>query len=574
MSKRIAAAILTAFFLFAGSGVFAQSAAALRAYVGLVNQSYHPGLVEYLEKVKARLQKKGYPESAKAVDEVLKGKGGSGFVYVDSRGANYIITNYHVVTQSYLLSITFEAVDGTRTKYEGLKLIAADEENDMALLAFPEGEKPFREGLSFGKRGAEEGETVFSAGFPGLINTQLWQFGQGIVSNAFVRIPNPEDTDKLMGPYIQHTAQVDPGNSGGPLLVAEKSAPNGYAVVGINTLSFRTRQAGNYSIPASQVENFLTQALQGASANEAALRKRLDEFVKTAQTVNPAGSPTFPALKKFISSQCTAQNTEYALEALFSRADRAFTGKVMKSFAQDPVDGMEEAVAWLIEDVLRGKAKAKALKVSLTGLTRVSPNSEEAYTVSLDTGSGQIDSVWVMEYGLWKIESFGPQVKGDKSLVAVEADPGLRSDYSALISADYIYIVDRGSAVGGTLRYKGEGSYTSLGMGYFYGGKDFRQIQMSWGITVPISFSTFAFAPFAEVNAGVIMKKNEEKLTSYDEDTTWVAGAGFQGGIRCTSSAFPGVYISAAFQYNGHSDRNSPKKPHKQLITAGLGYAF
>ena len=242
--------------------VFSQStSSSLREYVGLINQSYHPGIVSYFEKLKAEFVKRGYPDAVKAVDIFLRGDTGSGFIYSDARGNLYVLTNNHVIAQAYTLSITFERQDGFKRKYENLRVIATDEENDLALLAFAAGDKPVTRGLSFLTRAVNEGEDVYSAGFPGLGTTPIWQFGRGMVSNASVRFPKSFDDETLMGPFIQHTAQVDPGNSGGPLLIPQQSAPGGYTVVGINTLKASRRQAANFAIPINTIQTFITGAL-------------------------------------------------------------------------------------------------------------------------------------------------------------------------------------------------------------------------------------------------------------------------------------------------------------------------
>ncbi|MDR2702122.1 MAG: serine protease, partial [Spirochaetaceae bacterium] len=230
MSKRFIS--IHVFVLVFPVYVFSQQAASLRDYVGLINQTYHPGIVSFFEKIKADLAKKGETDAVKAIDIFLRGDTGSGFVYSDARGDLYIITNYHVIAQSYTLSITFERQDGFKRKSENLRIIAADEETDLALLVFAAGDKPVARGLSFFTRPVEEGQDVYSAGFPGLGITPIWQFGRGMVSNASARFPKSIYDETLMGPFIQHTAEVDPGNSGGPLLVVQQNAVTGYAVAG------------------------------------------------------------------------------------------------------------------------------------------------------------------------------------------------------------------------------------------------------------------------------------------------------------------------------------------------------
>jgi S1-C subfamily serine protease len=100
--------------------VFAQTGVpALRDHAGLINQSYHPDIVAYFEKIKANLEAKK-DRRRQAIDLFLKGVTGSGFVIADEEGTNYIVTNYHVIARASRLSITFERHDGFRKGYDNL----------------------------------------------------------------------------------------------------------------------------------------------------------------------------------------------------------------------------------------------------------------------------------------------------------------------------------------------------------------------------------------------------------------------------------------------------------------------
>jgi len=118
MKHRFLFILLILFFVFPAL-VFSQqipSAGALRDYVGLINQSYHPGIVAYFEKIKTDLEKNGQSNAVKAIDLFLKGATGSGFVIVGANKNYYVITNYHVIQQAHTLSITFERQDNFKKK--------------------------------------------------------------------------------------------------------------------------------------------------------------------------------------------------------------------------------------------------------------------------------------------------------------------------------------------------------------------------------------------------------------------------------------------------------------------------
>ena len=172
-------------FLFSVSGIFAQ----IRSYVGIVRQKYFPEHIKYLEEYRDELEGKGYSTYAKYVDSYLSGSFGSGFIYVDSDGTNYIITNRHVVSQAASVSIEFEdGESGEITKYDNLKVLLTSDDVDIAILGFDDGKKPFRKGLRISGANVSDGQEVWSAGFPGLGSEPVWQLGKGTVTNSRARI--------------------------------------------------------------------------------------------------------------------------------------------------------------------------------------------------------------------------------------------------------------------------------------------------------------------------------------------------------------------------------------------------
>lgn len=389
MNKRILCCLtLTAVFNICTFGQ-----AALRDYVGIINLSFHPNAVSYLEKVKRQSSE----AAARNIDSYIQGDTGTGFVYVAPGGKNYILTNYHVISNAHSLSIKFEKQNGQQTTYSGLTVVAADEDMDIALLEFGAGRNPFREGLSFYTRPVAEGDDVFSAGFPGLGPAMIWQFGRGMVSNASVRVPASYDSDKILGPFIQHTAQVDSGNSGGPLLIQNRGVTTGYSVVGINTLKARNRQAANYSIPVSRIQEFINTALKKESRNERSrLETKVDSFI-AGLGVNKA---VYPHIAEYLSYTCIAENTEYAFSELSKSRSRSTQDDINTALVYSPADGMSLAVAWLIENRIR--PAASAIRITTESIT---PNGS-GFTVTFKANNTTFSSEWVNNYGIWQINSF------------------------------------------------------------------------------------------------------------------------------------------------------------------------
>ncbi|MDR1211449.1 MAG: serine protease [Spirochaetaceae bacterium] len=556
---------------------FAQSAGAIRDYVGLINQTYHPDIVSYIEKFKVEFERQGNTDAIRSVDRFLKGPFGTGFVYVAPNGDNFIITNNHVIAQSYSLSVTFEKVSGEQTRYDGLSIVAADEELDIAILAFPGGERPFQNGLTISTELVDEGTDVFSAGFPSLGGNPVYQFGRGIVSNASVRIPREDNEEILMGPYIQHTAQIDAGNSGGPLLIAQAGVPAGYAVLAINTLSAYRRQAANYSIPGSTAMEYINAALDPVPVNgREALDKRLDAFIAEVNVPRAV----YKDIAKYLSYVCVAENTEYAISEIEDRrnSNRTVWNDIVEAFNDYPVNGMRLAVAWAMENSMR--TRSGIIRISLEDVREISPAE---YEVTFTVNGNTTGSRWVREYGTWRINSFGSVVSGDKSLLAEKErqrslEDALFTDYSFMVQAGYTHVFERGAAVNAAMRFGGRSSLYS--MKAVFSGSNFWQAELGWGFFVPVRLTNFAIMPLFGLGFGAMKSGSYIKSSSNIEESDIRMGVSVEAGLLFTTAKVRGLFLSAIYQHNFYTDfghRMAGAKdtyPDKNYLLFSVGYGF
>ena len=147
-------------------------------------------------------------------------------------------------------------------------VVRVDPEEDLALLKIKP-EKPVRSVcLAVGVR-AESGENVTVIGHPGLGRVTLdYTMTTGIVSNPRQVLDGVS--------YIQTSASVNPGSSGGPLFNSRGQ------VIGLVVLKGRIESAG-FAVPADRLEAFLKSCAAPASSPGKA-------------TSRPAGAPaTAPA---------------------------------------------------------------------------------------------------------------------------------------------------------------------------------------------------------------------------------------------------------------------------------------
>jgi serine protease Do len=573
MSRKL---ILCLVLIFIAGFAFGQTSA-LREYVGMISQGFHPDIITVLQKLKSELEKGGYATTARNLETFMKGDSGTGFVYVGSDGKNYILTNYHVISQAHTLTITFETMAGEKTKFSDLQIVAADEDMDIALLAFAGGQNPFKQGLSLVSRTIEEGEDVYSAGFPGAGSTMIWQLGRGIISNASVRLPQEDEDDKAIGPYIQHTAQVDAGNSGGPLLIQMQGVPTGYAVAGINTLSIRRRQAANYSIPVARVRSFLDASLKPPAADQRPiLEERVNTFIKGLS----APKAVYPHIAQFLSNTCAGENAEYALSQLWEKATKSVRDNI---FDRDIISGMAYSVAWTIENSLRSKSGSISVAVD-----SINPGEGGSYNVNFTVNGSVVSSVWINEYGIWRIRSFGTIAAGDKTLAekdkkekekAKKEAASLRDAPILMFSAGLALPFDIGAAFGADLTLK-FGKNGGIGP-RVYIGKDYTHIEMGGGVYVPIKIgSSVALTPFINAGLGLLFVPNPKYNPSsyYGENNEFnlIFGVSAKAGLTFTTAWVPGLFLQASYQFNLFADKDLDNKGllHPHLIYIGVGYSF
>ena len=168
---------------------------------------------------------------------------GSGFIIHPS---GYVITNQHVVSgQSDITLTVFTLTDGTlkRTEVKDVTVVALSPEMDLTLLKISPPKGLALKALPLaGIDSLSAGDTVWAVGSPlGLERSAA----SGIVS-----IPARLVDSRL---YIQTTAQVNPGNSGGPLVNRQGE------VVGVNNMKIVSPGAEGlaFAIPVETLEFFL-----------------------------------------------------------------------------------------------------------------------------------------------------------------------------------------------------------------------------------------------------------------------------------------------------------------------------
>lgn len=184
---------------------------------------------------------------------------GSGFFISKNR----IVTNYHVIEGADKIQIT----TNKNKKYEIKRIVGYDEKLDIAVLEIDEKNAS----LTISPSDTGVGENVYALGSPlGLTGTMT----NGMVSTAS-RIFDNED-------FIQITASISKGNSGGPLV-------NEYGeVIGINTLYINGGQNLNFAINIKELQKINTNKPITIAEYSAAYNKKIkEEYEKHIITEDP-----------------------------------------------------------------------------------------------------------------------------------------------------------------------------------------------------------------------------------------------------------------------------------------------
>jgi len=374
--------------------------AQIHQYVGIVHGDYSQEISDFLHRMQEELADEGYVSLSKVIDAHRKGTGGSGFVYIASDGTNYVLTNNHVVAQASTFSFEITSQDGVSKKYESLHVLAVDEELDLAILAFPKGEKPFASGLQFYANQLVDGQDIWSAGFPSFGEYQIWQLGKGTVTNAIAKVPDlisPEVTT-----LIQHSAQVDPGNSGGPLMIKNDKAKGGYLVVGINTWKALNRQAANYAMPAKAIQAFIKRFLpeQTIAADDAAdAGGRARSFLDACKTKTPA----YKDIAKYVSNAYVQSEGEDALLRVLRMAPTNVCSYIEYVFVNySPIEGMRLAIAYEIQRMMENERGA--IEASPGNVAKDAETGE--VSIDLQQEGLRWVSSWKKENQVWRLRSF------------------------------------------------------------------------------------------------------------------------------------------------------------------------
>lgn len=370
---------------------FAQNVS-LRSVIAVVRPNYSESTIAFFDKFSTSLKENGYTVSSEQLKAFMKSGFGSGFVYNNAtNGRNYLITNKHVVVQAETVTIEFMLEDQSIRAFNKCRIIAFDENTDLALIELPI-EAKFEKEIKICSDRVTDGDDVYTAGYPALANKPSWQFGKGIVSNSTLKVEELTNNGAVL---IQHTAQIDPGSSGGPLL--KKTKEGEYQVVGINTWKAKGRENVNLSIPVNYIVEFVNKQLNGEKNDtKANLENTVAELVKSK-------NDGYKKILPFVSYDYISHLSVDAFFQLLSHTEKEIKDEVIEQFNNGfPIEGVRIAIADAIAKKLLNK------EVSYTSIQNFT--NDGLVDVTLQYDGKEAKSSWICHYGKWMLADF-PMLK-------------------------------------------------------------------------------------------------------------------------------------------------------------------
>lgn len=380
--------------------VFAQ----IRDSVCIVSPQYNTETTEFVEAVSEKLNESGYRDLSKRISGRLDSIFGSGVVVMGANKTRYVLTNQHVVSLADSVTIEFRNTNGESETFENCPVFAVNEQLDLALVLLPETASR-HPALEISRRTIRDGDEVWSAGYPGLSGEPSWQFGKGTITNEAARVPDLIDPE--LSVIYQHSAPVDPGNSGGPLLQPIPGQDGRYTIAGINTWKVFFRQAANFAVPAKTIETFLQRATSGENLSMKDLIKKSESFL--ANITRPSTSDEEEVrylrnLGRYLSLDAIKNRTMDDLLPALGKAPTHIRNEIIQNLAYSSIfDGMRLAIAWNLVKQLPDTANETAI-IPVTPIDSMKP--AETVTVTYSADSQNILSVsWQYTTRNWNIYS-------------------------------------------------------------------------------------------------------------------------------------------------------------------------
>jgi len=512
-----------------------------RKSVVILDCSPHEKYDETLSRVSTSFYKNGYKDISDYLEGMRKGWRGSGFVVRDRYGQFFLVSNKHVLENSEKITIYFNALNKKLEIFNKDARIIEDRHLDIAMIALPRNKIRYRH-LNLYVRNVDDGQEIFSAGFPDLLGSPTWQLAKGVITNFST--PVPSIIDPKICRLVQHSAAIDPGSSGGPLL---RKIQGGWYVVGVSSFTIRGRRDTHFAIPASKVQGLmkLYQNRKRASRNKRLLKRELSIFVKeiSSQFNAPKWNPVDE--HRYASIRLTAETGWDSLLVLFDNDDGEFIEKMKRRFDSLSFFGaLRECVSWSAWKNFRSQIEKDEGNFSFINWKTIPAKRKEGSiaTALVKYGSETGEINFVYERGHWYIDSLPLENPKAVKTMSLKSDEG-SSYYSsglyfgtsfvpAFLNSEYSggdVVAGFGLLAGwenGVAKYFSythtfSGSYLKHEVPNDWDGemtevKSFAlEYQLAARIRIPVSFGWGTFSPYILGGIEMLFAFNDSSMASY-----------------------------------------------------------
>ena len=378
----------TILVLFA-SAVILAAQVDLRSNIAIVQTSPDEALVQTYKDMADWLENLRESQLAERFRNKENGGHGTGFLLWFEEQM-FLLTNYHVIKGCAEINVTFRPRERDVVEFSQARIAYADPAKDLALVEVPDSWELSAPGLPLSAEAVvKDGDEVWAAGYPGLITSASWQLSLGNVTNEKVIL---EEFGLVGVDYlIQHSALIDPGSSGGPLLFAEDKQ----TVVGVNTLSVPSRNNTFFAIPAQTVEIFLQDySTVEASDPSERLEQRVDEFVQQLAEKELF----YAAMRPYLADDFGARYGWSSYKRIYKSMDRELRkeleGKLFLSGR--PLEALKEILAKMVHSEYGGQKNTEH------SIASVFAGRAEVEIDTLDNNS-TMTTTWILDKGDWRL---------------------------------------------------------------------------------------------------------------------------------------------------------------------------
>ncbi len=515
------------FLLFLVNGL---AIAQLRESVCIVSPQYDTDIKVFVDSVAEKLNKTGYRDLSRQMSDRLESGFGSGVVVTGADKTRYVLSNQHVVSLASVVTIEFHNTNGEIKKYENCTVFAVDEQLDLVLISLPEAADN-HPAIELSRTAVHDGDEIWSAGYPGLSGEPSWQFGKGTITNEAARLPNFIDPE--LSVLYQHSAPVDPGNSGGPLLQSIRGQRGTYTIAGINTWKAFSRQSANFAVPAATIETFIKKATSKDHISMKDLQVKSDSFISnfsTEESSDEEEQHQIRSLSKLLSIDVLKDRATDDVVLALAKAPSMVRNEILQYLSYSLLfDGMRVAIAWnLVEQfhasyeqgILSSSTVFEAMEPKTLVPIGYTVDSKEVLTTSwqYNKQSWSILSIKTTDYNDTEKSQEGKKSKGDRKSQSlsfeelpyefqVQAEMSMRNDitfFGVYVSnVGKFYALGFGASMGFLDEDEEDEFDTSLIPNKITEIFGFVKLQL------PIDLTSFTIVPYATGRAGLVFTPDD-----------------------------------------------------------------